>query len=265
MTNRRSMSRRRAVRALAVAGLLAWLAPGNVAEAGPIAEWLASRTAPAAMGSTDSDGKTNKSLINRWLAGEKTPFSSGSSMGDSSVFLGQKGWEKTRSAPDPTSEAEFAAAKKLYDAGNYAGALKLLTPLATREVKKGSPWGEKAQFWKAEAQFRLQKYVDAHDSYEILIKKYPGTENVEKLVAREYQIAQLWLSHEDPKAKPMDWTSHFDGRQPLVDSGAFAVKALDHVRLHDPLGPLADDAALRTADHYHTIGDYETRRLRLTT
>ena len=27
---------------------------------------------------------------------------------------------------------------------------------------------------------------------------------------------------------------------------------------HDPQGPLADDAALRTADHYHTVGDYET-------
>ena len=55
----------------------------------------------------------------------------------------------------------------------------------------------------------------------------------------------------------MDWKSHFDGRQPFVDTGGFAVKALDHVRLHDPLGPLADDAALRTADHFHTIGNYE--------
>ena len=247
---------RRATRALAVAGLLGWLAPG--AQAGPIADWLASLTAPTAMNAVDSDGKANKTLINRWLTGEKTPFSSGSSMGDTAVVLGQKGWEKTKVAPDPTAEAEFAAAKKLADAGNHAGALKLLVPLAKREVKKGSPWGEKAQFWKAETEFKLQKYVTANDSYEILIKKYPGTEYVDKLVAREYEIAQAWLAHEDPKAKPMDWTSHFDGRQPLIDTGAYAVKALDHVRLHDPLGPLADDAALRTADHYHSTGDFET-------
>ena len=256
---RRNQSRRRlarlARRGLVVAGLMASI--GHDVEAGPIAEWLAGRAAPKAMNTTDADGTPDKSLLSKWLSGDKTPFSSGT-MGETSVFLGQKGWEKTKSAPDPTSEAEYLAAKKLFDAGNYAGALNLLTPLAKREVKKGSPWGEKAQFWKAECQFRLQKYVDAHDSYEILIKKYPGTEYVEKLVAREYEIAQLWLAHEDPKAKPMDWTSHFDGRQPLVDVGSFAVKALDHVRLHDPQGPLADDAALRTADHYHTVGDYET-------
>ncbi len=249
-----------ASRGLALAALLGWFVPD--AQAGPIADWLASRNAPTAMNSTEgSDGKTNTSLINRWLSGEKTPFSSGNSMGDSSVYLGQKGWEKTKSAPDPVSEAEFATAKKLYDKGDYKGAEKLLAPLAKREVKKGSPWGEKAQYWLAETQFRQQKYVAANDNYELLIKKYPGTEYVDKLVAREYQIAQLWLSSEDPKAKPMDWTSHFDGRQPFLDTSGYAVKALDHVRLHDPQGPLADDAALRTADHYHTVGDYDSAAL----
>ena len=246
---------RLAGRGLALAALVA--STGPRAEAGPIADWIAGRTAPSAMNSMDADGNPDKTLISKWLTRDRSPFSSGV-MGDTSVFLGQKGWEKTKSAPDPTSDAEYLAAKKLFDVGDYAGALKLLTPLAKREVKKGTPWGEKAQFWKAETQFRLKKYVDANDSYEILIKKYPGTEYVDKLVAREFEIAQLWLAHEDPKAKPMDWTSHFDGRQPLIDTGSFAVKALDHVRLHDPQGPLADDAALRTADHYHTIGDYET-------
>ena len=254
----RSLQRldRLARRGVVLASLLATFGPA--AEAGPIADWIASRTAPTAMNATNADGTPDKSLISRWLSRDRTPFSSGNSMGDSSVFLGQKGWEKTRSAPDPISEAEFATAKKYFDQGDYKNAEKLLYPLAKREVKKGTPWGEKAQYWLAETQFRLQKYVASNDSFEILIKKYPGTEYVDKLVAREYQIAQIWLAPEDPKAKPMDWTSHFDGRQPLLDTNSYAVKALDHVRLHDPQGPLADDAALRTADHYHTVGDYET-------
>jgi outer membrane protein assembly factor BamD (BamD/ComL family) len=251
----RPSPRTRRRRALAVAALLGWLAP--TVEAGPIADWIASRTAPSAMNSTGSDGVPDRSLITKWLGRDRTPFSSGV-MGENSVFLGQKGWEKTKNAPDPASEAEFAAAKKLYDQGDDAGAEKLLVPLAKREVKKGSPWGEKAQYWLAEAQFRQKKYVKAEYNYELLIKKYPGTEYVDKLVAREYQIAQLWLSREDPKAKPLDWKSRFDGRQPLLDTNSYAVKALDHVRLHDPQGPLADDAALRTADHYHNVADYET-------
>ena len=251
---RRSLARSTR-RGLAVAGLLVGLGP--VAQAGPISDWFAGRTAPTAMGSIGSDGTTDKSLIKRWLSGDKTPFSSGM-MGENSVFLGQKGWEKTKSAPDPVSEAEFAAAKNLFDAGDYKGAERLLKPLARREIKKGSPWGEKAQFYLAESEFRLQWYVRAETSYEILFKKYPGTEYVDKIVAREYQIAQIWLGYEDTKAKPMDWKSHIDGRQPLVDASSYAVKALDHVRTHDPMGPLADDAALRTADHYHAAGDYET-------
>ena len=246
---------RLARRGLAVAALLAAAAPP--AGAGPIADWIANRTAPAAMNTQASDGTTDKTLITRWLSRDRTPFSSGK-FGDTSVFLGQKGWEKTKAVADPAAEAEFVVAKKQFDAGNYAAAEKLFAPLAKREVKKGTPWGEKAQFWMAETQFRLEHYVTAHDSYELLIKKYPGTEYVDKLVAREYQIAQLWLSHEDPKAKPLDWKSHFDGRQPVVDTDGYAVKALDHVRLHDPQGPLADDAALRTADHFHAIGDYES-------
>ncbi len=251
---RRTLARSSRRGLAAAAALLTIVAPA--AEAGPIADWIASRTAPAPMNSPMSDGTTDKTLISRWLSGDKTPFSS-RAYDQNSVLLGQKGWEKTKAAPDPTSEGEFAVAKKAFDAGNYAEAEKLLLPLAKREVKKGTPWGEKAQYWLAESQFRLQNYVKANDSYEVLIKKYPGTEYVDKLVAREYQIAQFWLSGEDPKAKPLDWKSRFDGRQPMLDTDGYAVKALEHVRLHDPQGPLADDAALRTADHFHMVGDYE--------
>jgi len=258
---RRSRSRRLVRltrRGLAVAAALAMIGPGAGAEAGPIADWFAARTAPAPdTARAQADTATNGRLMSRWMTRDRTPFSSGA-MGATSVVLGEKGWEKTRVAPDPLAEKEFAVAKGFFDAGKYDKAEALLRPLAKRESRKGTPWGEKAQYFLAETQFRRQKYVDAHDSFENLIKKYPGTEYVEKLVAREYQIAQIWLADEDPKAKKLDWMAHFDGRMPLVDTKSHAVKALDHVRLHDPQGPLADDAALRTADHYHTVGDYET-------
>ena len=166
-------------------------------------------------------------------------------------------------APDPVSQGELVAARKRFDAGDFVGSEKLLKPLARREVKKGSPWGQDSQFLLAESQFRLGNYVAAEENYEILLKKYPGapTEMKDKVVAREYQIAQAWLSYEDPKAKPMGVKSHFDGSQPLFDTGGYAVKALEHVRLHDPNGPLADDATLRTADHYHNARDFEAAAL----
>jgi outer membrane protein assembly factor BamD (BamD/ComL family) len=190
----------------------------------------------------------------------RTPFTSGL-FADSPTLLGQRAWEKTKANSDAVSESEISAAMKLINANQLEDAERLLKVVADRETKKASPYGEKAQFWLAETQFRLQKYVKAHDNFELLVKKYPGTEYVDKLVAREFQIAQIWLAYEDPKAKPLDWKAHFDGRAHLVDSSSYAVKALEHVRLHDPQGPLADDAALRMADHYHTSGDFESAAL----
>lgn len=255
---RRRRLARLARRGLVVAASLAFAGEGAVA--GPLSEWFAAKMAPSPdTARPQADTTTDGRLMSRWMTRDKTPFSSGS-MSSNSVVLGERGWEKSKAAvaPNPQAEAELDAARKLFDAGRPDQAEKILRPLAKREVKKGSIWGEKAQFLLAESQFRRQKYVDAHDSYEILIKSYPGTEYVETLVAREYAIAETWLGHEDPKGKPMDWMARFDGRRPFLDINGYSVKVLDHVRLHDPQGPLADDAALRTADHYHAIGDYET-------
>ena len=253
---RRSRRRRLALRGLVVAVAIG--AGGRLAEAGPIADWWASKFAPAPdTARPQDDTSTDGRLMSRWLTKDKTPFSS-NAMGSNSVFLGEKGWEKTKTAPNPEAEAQIAAARKLFDAGKFAEAETLLKPLAKKEVKKGTAWGEKAQWLLAESQFRQKKYTSAEPSYELLFKTFPGTEYVDKLVAREYAIAQAWLSDEDPKAKKIDWKARFDGRRPFIDTSGYAIKALEHVQHHDPQGPLADDAALRTADHYHTVGDYET-------
>jgi outer membrane protein assembly factor BamD (BamD/ComL family) len=245
-----------ASRTVAIAGLLM---AGSRAEAGVIADWFASRTTATDVSTSNSDLATDKTLFSRWMSRVKTPFSSGL-LGDSPTLVGQRAWERTKAVSDAVSESELSAALKLVDAGKLEDAERLLKVIAARETKKVTPYGEKAQYWLAETQFRLQKYVKAHENFEILIKKYPGldTEHVNKMVAREFQIAQIWLAHEDPKAKPLDWKSHFDGRAPLVDTNSFAVKALEHVRINDPTGPLADDAVLRMADHYHRSGDFDS-------
>ena len=77
------------------------------------------------------------------------------------------------------------------------------------------------------------------------------------MVAREYEIAQIWLADEDPKAKPLPFRARLDGRAPFIDPKGYAIKALENVRIHDSNGPLADYATLRTADHFHAAGDYE--------
>ena len=47
----------------------------------------------------------------------------------------------------------------------------------------------------------------------------------------------------------MPWYARFNGRLPLVDTQRQRPgQVLEHVRHHDPTGPLADDAVLRIAD-----------------
>lgn len=227
-------------------------------QGGGIADWWANKMAPAP-DSTDplsGDVRTDSGLMSRWMTREKTPFSS-RSLDSNNVLIGQKGWESTKVKPDPVSEGEFKKAKVLFDAKKYAEAEPLLAALAKREMKKGTPWGEKAQYYLAETQFQRENYVGAYDNFERLHKQFGATEYQDKLIAREYQIAQKWLASDDPKAKTLPFRARFDGRSPMVDRSGFGLKALESVRTHDPNGPLADHAALRTADHYHAVGDYE--------
>ncbi len=241
-----------------LAALASLAAVDRPASAGVIADWFVKKVTPT----PDKDGgiadtATDTRLMSRWMSKEKNPFTSGA-MGQTSVLIGEKGWASTKQADDPQSKGEFALAKKFFDAQDYARADALLRPLAKRELKKGSAWGEKAQFYLAESQFFQKRYTDASDSYEVLYTTYNGTEFLDKLITREYQIAQIWLADDDPKGKPVSFKERVQGRAPVLDAHGYAIKNLEHVRMHDPLGPLADDATIRTADHYHAIGDFET-------
>ncbi len=59
-------------------------------------------------------------------------------------------------------------------------------------------------------------------------------------------------------APDLPWYARFTGEQPLLDTHGNAIAALEHVRHHDPTGPLADDAVLQIADEHMNIGDYES-------
>ena len=256
----RTRTRRTVLQAVRTSAAVASLvcATAADADAGGIADWFSAMRAPAPDTiKPEADTKTNGRLMDRWMTRDKSPFTT-ETMEASTAVYGDKGWDKTKSAPDPVSQAEFEAAKKLFDAGEYPKAEPLFAALAKREVKKGSPWGAKAQFYLAETQFRRERYTAANDNFQYLLKKYPGESDYkDRVIARETQIADIWLASDDPKGKPLPFRARLDGRAPMIDPQGYAIKTLEHVRLHDSNGPLADHATLRTADHFHAAGDYE--------
>ena len=88
-------------------------------------------------------------------------------LGSSTLILGSDGWRPIAKAPkDPKADAELEAAKKLFEQGKFAEAEKEFARIA--KDRKGTPWGETAQYYLAETQYQRGKYVDAHDNFEKL-------------------------------------------------------------------------------------------------
>ena len=64
-----------------------------------------------------------------------------------------------------------------FEQGKFAEAEKAFAKIA--KDRKGTPWGETAQYYLAETQYQRGKYVDAHDSFEKLHADYPATDYLE--------------------------------------------------------------------------------------
>lgn len=227
-----------------------------------IAQWRSSYDTSGIARPISADEKAQTgNFLTRWFSpGKPGDGPSLTARDPSGLVMGSDGWKPLdKPKADPKAEAEIKAAHELYMKDELAQAEKEFARIAKN--RKGSPYGSKAQFFLAETQFQQKKYVNAHDSYEKLIADYPGTDRLEQAVKREYEIAQIWLAQSDPKAKKDEaftWTSHFDGKQPLIDTQGSALKALEHVRVHDPTGPLADDALMKIADYHMQNADYES-------
>jgi outer membrane protein assembly factor BamD (BamD/ComL family) len=184
------------------------------------------------------------------------------SIGEALAMRGRTGPSLAPPPPDPEAEKEFEAAEELFQQGNLEEAEAAFAKLAKR--KKDHPIGEKAQFYLAETQYQRGRFVKAHDSYEAVFKMNQGTKFSDQIVKREFAIGKIWLADSDPEAKPEDRLpakAIFTGGRPLIDAHGFALKAFEHVRHHDPLGPLADDAVLAIAEQHYRDGDYESAAL----
>ena len=235
-----------------VCALAALLAAAGCQSDGPLARWRMARDSGVAKGLTSDELASDPSLMARWLSGRPRD-------GDKKGSRDPKApGALVKAAPDPEADAEFAAAEKLFQQGKLAEAEAEFARIAKK--RKETLWGEKAQYYLAETRYQRGNLVGANDAYVALMTTYPGTSYQEKVVAREYAIAKSWLAGVDPEAKPEQRpkaADRFSGKFPLVDTGGHAIAALEHVRQHDPNGPLADDAVLKIADYHYAHENYE--------
>ena len=207
-----------------------------------------------------SGASGSQNLFDRWITPRRSSAGSADGSASSTQILGSDGWRPiAKAVKDPKADAEVEAAKKLFEQGKFAESEKEFAKIAKN--RKGTPHGQTAQYYMAESQFQRGKYVDAHDSFEKLQSVYPASDYRDKLVAREYAIAQIWNLQDDPNApkdKILPWYRRFDGGLPIIDTAGYALKAFEHVQHNNPTGELADDAAVQVAEYYMKHNDYES-------
>lgn len=208
------------------------------------------------------------------------------------------------SLPVVNDESEQRRQRKIYDEAeqhyedqHYAEAVKLLKPL----TKKRQSFLQKARFWNvepeyredhnrvredsmfllAESYFKQERFSEAKDYYEVLLKEYPSTRHLNTATRRLFVVGRTWLGFpefatsndvtpvnlEDPRDTPIPKKQKpphsavlipnlTDKSRPTFDTPGNALDALKSIWMYDPRGPLADDAIMMTASHYVRVGNF---------
>ncbi len=143
----------------------------------------------------------------------------------------------------------------------------------------GDPVEEDALFMVGECRFLQKRFSWAQDSYGELIERYPATRHLDVVTRRLFTIAQTWMgfpevsktgevnlaSAEAVANDPIQASNDFDRpgffnftnrTRPVFDTAGRALQALESIWLHDPNGPLADDALMLTANYHLRTNDY---------
>ncbi len=115
---------------------------------------------------------------------------------------------------------------------------------------------EDALFMAAESYFFGQRYPEADDRYERLLKDYPKSRYLDQIQQRRFSIAHYWLQTDQLDHQKFYEFNLMNPTLPWRDQFNFGVRILDQIRLDDPTGDIADDATLLAADACLEIGRY---------
>ncbi len=159
-------------------------------------------------------------------------------MGPTERKLKQASWEQQKREAAGDGQygieglAEFEAAERLYDAGNYKAAEKAFKKLANERHNRGlsflqraaaslrtgvssgpansfgDPIEEDALFMQAESQFKQKEYSWAQDSYDRLLERYPSSRHLDDVTRRMFAIAQSWMGFPDAQDDNVELASN---------------------------------------------------------
>jgi outer membrane protein assembly factor BamD (BamD/ComL family) len=148
---------------------------------------------------------------------------------------------------DRIARALFEEAAALYQEEEFAKAADRFERAAKRAADP--LLREDAWFLAGESWFFADCYARANKCYDRLLEEFDYTRFLDTVVRRKFLIARYWeqVGFDTPLLLSLQFT---DPSRPRFDTLGHALKTYQSIRLHDPTGPLADDAIMATAGIY---------------
>lgn len=107
----------------------------------------------------------------------------------------------------------------------------------------GSSTEEDALYFQGESYFFADRYVQSNRAFEKLVAEYNGSKHMDMAENRRYAIALYWLQLSDTTSG----INFSDPKRPKTGLAKEARRVLHQIRMDDPTGRLADDAAMSLA------------------
>ena len=153
------------------------------------------------------------------------------------------------------AQRAFEKGEALFREGKYDQAAAEFQTAANRWPE--SAIEEDALFLLGECQFFTDRYFHAHDTYGKLLANHGNTRYLDTVMHRTFAIARYW---DEQQRKSNTWPitpNVTDRTRPRFDTFGHAIEAYQRIRLHDPIGPLADHAVMAMANAYFVRGQFE--------
>ncbi len=175
-------------------------------------------------------------------------------------------WKKlTGRGPNrEVAEAAFEAGQQHYQTAVAAWETAAEDPATQAAFLKAVPELEKAAerwpdstieedslFMLGESHFFANQYAKANKAYEKLVELYPATRYMDKVQSHRFAIAKYWLDVAKETSVVSSPVNLTDEKYPLNDWAGHGRRVLDRIRLDDPTGKLADDAAFLLGKALH--------------
>lgn len=148
-------------------------------------------------------------------------------------------------APKDSPKEQYDWAMSFYEAKDF--------PRAAAEFEKltkhyeYSEYASKAQYYAGMSYENMGKYYIAFQAFQKGIENFPHSENIDEIIARQFNIGNLYLTKDATKVMGTD----------IMSSADRSVEIFQKVIDNAPYGNLADQAQFKLGEAYKKIESYE--------